>query len=412
MRKLSLIIPAIVVLAVIVLSSIFIVDEREKALVLQFGQIKQVRQDPGLYFKVPLIQQVALYDDRILSLDTPTIEVTPSDDRRLVVDAFARYRIADVVRFRQAVGSGGTRAAEDRLSGILNDIIRQVLGSEGVTSNTILSAERAALMNRIRAGADARGEALGIDVVDVRLKQTNLPEQNLAATFDRMRAEREREATDERARGEEAALRIRAQSDRTVVELLSDARRESEIARGEADARRAGIFAEAYGADPDFFEFYRSMAAYEQALQGKNSTLVLSPDSEFFEYLDGSGTGGAVAALPRNGPAPDATAGGAGAEAAPDTAGQGGAAEDAAAPAVPGGSASALPGEPAQDGASPAAAAPAVPGASASALPGEAAQSGGTQGGAAAAGSPSAAAGGVAPASGSTAPATAPAPGQ
>ncbi|MDD9921330.1 MAG: protease modulator HflC [Boseongicola sp.] len=271
------------------LSAIFIVDEREKALVLQFGQIRDVKEDPGLAFKIPFIQEVVRYDDRILSLDTPAIEVTPSDDRRLVVDAFARYRIADVVRFRQAVGPGGVRLAEDRLADILNDNIRSVLGSEGVTSNTILSAERAALMNRIRVLADSRAEALGLDVVDVRLKQTNLPEQNEAETFARMRAERVREATDERARGAEAAQRVRAQADRTQVELTSEARREAEIVRGEADAERNRIFAEAFGADPEFFEFYRSMSAYERALQGSNSTLVITPDSEFFEFLKGDG---------------------------------------------------------------------------------------------------------------------------
>ncbi len=289
MRKAGYLIPVIVIAIAAALSSIFIVDEREKVLVLQFGQIKQVKEDPGLGFKIPLIQEVVRYDDRILSLDTPPTEVTPSDDRRLVVDAFARYRISDVVRFRQAVGPAGTRLAEDRLAGILNDAIRGVLGSEGVTSNTILSPERAALMNRIRATADASASALGLDVVDVRLKQTNLPEQNLDATFARMRAERQREATDEIARGEEAAQRVRAQADRTVVELVSDANRESEIVRGEADAERNKIFAEAFGADPDFFEFYRSMTAYERALRGQNSTLVITPDSEFFEFLDGAG---------------------------------------------------------------------------------------------------------------------------
>ncbi len=290
MRGATFLLIAGVVALFALLSSIFIVDEREKALVLQFGQIRAVQEEPGLAFKIPFIQEVVRYDDRILSLDTPAIEVTPSDDRRLVVDAFARYRIADVVQFRQAVGPGGTRLAEDRLADILNDNIRAVLGAEGVTSNTILSAERAALMNRIRQLADSRAEALGLDVVDVRLKQTNLPQQNLAATFDRMRAEREREATDERARGEEAAQRIRAQADRTVVELVSDARRESEIVRGEADAERNSIFAEAYGADEDFFRFYRSLAAYERAIQGQNSTMVITPDSEFFNYLD-SATG-------------------------------------------------------------------------------------------------------------------------
>jgi len=288
-RSLAILIAAVAVATVIAMSTLFIVDEREKALVLQFGQIRSVKEDPGLAFKIPIIQEVVRYDDRILSLDTPPIEVTPSDDRRLVVDAFARYRIADVVQFRQAVGVGGIRAAEDRLASILTTQTRAVLGSEGVTSSTILSEDRAALMVRIRDLSQARAQALGLNVVDVRLKQTNLPEQNLAATFARMRAEREREAADEIARGEEAAQRVRAQADRTVVELVSEARRESEIVRGESDAERNNIFAQAFGADPDFFEFYRSLSAYERALKGENSTLVITPNSEFFEFLKGDG---------------------------------------------------------------------------------------------------------------------------
>ena len=270
---------------ILILSSIFIVDERQKALVLQFGQIKSVKENPGLAFKLPFIQDVVRYDDRILSLDTVPTEVTPSDDRRLVVDAFARYRISDIIQFRQAVGVGGLRAAEDRLEGILNPVIREVLGSEGVTSNTILSADRADLMSRITSQAKARALPLGLEVVDVRLKQTNLPEQNLDATFSRMRAEREREAADEIARGMEAAQRLRAQADRTVVELVSDATRKSEIVRGEADAERNAIFAKAYGADAEFFDFYRSINAYGKALDGGNSTMVVRPDSEFFNYL-------------------------------------------------------------------------------------------------------------------------------
>lgn len=269
----------------VLLSSVFIVDERQKALVLQFGQIRSIKEDPGLAFKVPFIQEVVRYDDRILSLDTVPTEVTPSDDRRLVVDAFARYRITDVEQFRRAVGVGGERAAQDRLEGILNPVIREVLGSEGVTSNTILSADRAELMNRITTQARARAVPLGLEVVDVRLKQTNLPEGNLEATFSRMRAEREREAADEIARGEEAALRVRAQADRTVIELTSEATKNADIARGEADALRNAIFAGAFGADSEFFEFYRSLTAYERALQGSNSTMVIRPDSEFFDYL-------------------------------------------------------------------------------------------------------------------------------
>ncbi len=289
-RSATAILIGAVVLLILLLSSIFVVDERQKALVLQFGQIRQVREEPGLGFKIPFIQDIVRYDDRILSLDTETIEVTPSDDRRLVVDAFARYRIDDVVRFRQAVGAGGIATAQDRLSSILNAEIREVLGSDQVTSDTILSAERGALMTRIRDGAQAEASSLGLSIVDVRLKQSALPAQNLEATFARMRAEREREAADERARGNEAAQRVRATADRTVVETLSESEREAQITRGEADAEASRVFAEAFGADPEFFSFYRSLQAYERALQGSNSTMVLTPDAEFFDYLYGGGT--------------------------------------------------------------------------------------------------------------------------
>ncbi|WP_120635091.1 protease modulator HflC [Ruegeria sp. EL01] len=283
MRKSPIILILVFILAVAGLSSIFIVDERERALVLQFGRVVAVKEDPGLAFKIPVIQEVVRYDDRILSIDVQPLEVTPLDDRRLVVDAFARYRISDLEQFRQAVGVGGIPVAEDRLDRILRAETREVLGS--VSSRDILSSDRAALMLRIRNSAIAEAQALGVSVIDVRLKATDLPQANLEATFDRMKAEREREATDERARGNEAAQRVRAQADRTVVELVSDARREAEIIRGEADAERNAIFAEAYGADPEFFEFYRSLTAYENALQGGNSSLILSPDSEFFNYL-------------------------------------------------------------------------------------------------------------------------------
>ncbi|ARO13966.1 membrane protease subunit HflC [Ketogulonicigenium robustum] len=275
----------VAVVAFLGTSSVYVVDEREKALVLQFGQIKQVREEPGIGFKIPFIQDVVKYDDRILSLDTDAIEVTPSDDRRLVVDAFARYRIVDVVRFRQAVGTGGLRVAEDRLQSILNAQIREVLGANQVTSDTILSSDRGSLMNRIRDRARSAAASLGLDVVDVRLKQTNLPSQNLDATFARMRAERQREAADEIARGNEAAQRVRALADRTVTETISEADRDANVARGEADAEAARIFAEAYGQDPAFFAFYRSMQAYGTALTKGNTRMVLTPDNAFFDYL-------------------------------------------------------------------------------------------------------------------------------
>ena len=283
MRRISYLIPALVVILVLALSSVFIVDERNKALVLQFGRVVAIKEEPGLSFKVPFIQNVVYYEDRILSSVIDPLEVTPLDDRRLVVDAFTRYRISDVNQFREAVGTGGELAAEGRLDGILRNELREVLGS--VSSNDILSSDRALLMERILSGAIVKGRAIGIEVIDVRLKRTDLPRANLDATFARMRAEREREAADEIARGNEAAQRVRALADRTEVEIVSDARRDAEIIRGEADAERNAIFANAFGEDPEFFEFYRSLTAYKNALQGKNSTMVISPDSEFFDYL-------------------------------------------------------------------------------------------------------------------------------
>ena len=286
--KISTILYAIIfVLVVVSYSSIFVVDERQKALVLQFGQIRDVKENPGLSFKLPFIQQVVRYDDRILSLDTVPLEVTPLDDRRLVVDAFARYRISDVVKFRQAVGTGGVSSAEVRLERILNASLREVLGS--AQSNEILSAERVELMARIRDAAILEAQNLGVEVVDVRIKRADLPSQNLAATFQRMNAERERMAADERARGNEAAQRVRALADREAVEIVSAAKRDGEKIRGEADAETTKIFAEAFGKDPEFYSFLRSLTAYESALTEKNTSFVISPTSEFFNYLSESG---------------------------------------------------------------------------------------------------------------------------
>ena len=220
------------------------------------------------------------------SRDIDPLEVTPLDDRRLVVDAFARYRIIDVNKFREVTGASGDTAisiAGTRLDRILSSQTREVLGS--VSSNDILSSDRFALMLRIRNGAIAEAEKMGIEVVDVRLKRTDLPRQNLDATFARMRAEREREAADEIARGNEAAQRVRAQADREQVVIVSEAKRESEIIRGEADAERNAIFASAFGEDPEFFEFYRSLNAYAKSIRGSNSTMVMSPNSEFFNYF-------------------------------------------------------------------------------------------------------------------------------
>jgi membrane protease subunit HflC len=281
--KSAILLPIVAIIGATALSSLFIVDEREKALVLQFGQVKQIKEDPGLGFKIPLIQEVVRYDGRILGLPTTPVEVTMLDDRRLVVDAFARWRIANLVQFREAVGAGGEAQALRRLEGIINPAIQQVLGS--VDSGRVLSEDRTTLMNQIRDIARRQAANLGIEVIDVRLTRTDLPDQNLSATFARMRAEREREAADEIARGNEAAQRVRASADRTVVELTSDARREADVVRGEADAERNGIYAEAFGRDPEFFAFTRSLTSYERALQPGNSSIVMQPNSEFFDYL-------------------------------------------------------------------------------------------------------------------------------
>jgi modulator of FtsH protease HflC len=326
MRAIYFIAPAVVLL-IVGLSSVFIVDERKKALVLQFGQVTQVREDPGLGFKVPFIQEVVFYEDRILGLPTTPIEVTMLDDRRLVVDAFARWRIIDLVRFREAVGTGAEAQALRRLDGIINPAIQEVLGS--VPSNRVLSEDRTGLMNQIRDIARRQVVNLGIDIIDVRLTRTDLPDQNLEATFARMRAERQREAADEIARGGEAAQRVRASADRTVVELTSDARRQADVVRGEADAERNRILAEAFGRDTEFFGFIRSLQAYEASLKGTNSSIVMQPDSEFFSYLRGAGVDG-IATAPADPAAEDAEPADAAAEPADEAA-----AEPAAAPASP-----------------------------------------------------------------------------
>jgi membrane protease subunit HflC len=281
MRMLPVIAAVIILTLIGVLSSIFIVDERKQALVLQFGQVKQIKSEPGLGFKIPFIQEVAYYEGRILPMETSELEVTPADERRLVVDAFARWRITDVVEFRQAVQTEA--AALPRLERILNASLREVLGS--VNSADVLSPERTVLMTRIRDSARAQATNLGVEIIDVRIRRADLPEQNLNATFARMNAEREREAADERARGKERAQEVRATADRGAVELVSEAQRQAEVIRGLSDAERNNIYASAYGKDPEFFAFYRSLKAYERSLKGSNSTMVISPDSEFFDYL-------------------------------------------------------------------------------------------------------------------------------
>ena len=285
MRLLPIIGVVVVLTLVILLSSLFRVDERQQALILRFGQVQKVANEPGLYIKTPFIDEVAFYEDRILPLETSQLEVTPRDNRRLVVDAFARWRISDVVRFRQAAQN--LFNAENRLNAIVNSSLREVLGQ--VDSADVLSPERTILMQRIRDDARTEALSLGIEIVDVRIRRADLPAQNLEFTFNRMNAERKREADDERARGKERAQEVRAKADRQAVELVSEAQRAAEVIRGEADAERNGIYAEAFGRDEEFFAFYRSLKAYERSLLGSNSTLVINPDSEFFDYLKSDG---------------------------------------------------------------------------------------------------------------------------
>ena len=280
-RGLAILGALVLIAGIVAFTSLYVVSQVQQAIVLQFGQVKQEKTEPGLGFKIPFIQEVAYYEGRILPLETSALEVTPADERRLVVDAFARWRITDVVKFRQAVQT--ETAALPRLERILNASLREVLGS--VDSADVLSPERTVLMTRIRDSARGQATNLGIEIIDVRIRRADLPEQNLNATFERMNAERQREAADERARGKERAQEVRATADREAVELVSDAQRQAEVIRGQSDAERNRIYAEAYGRDPEFFAFYRSLKAYERALQGKNSTMVMSPDSEFFDYL-------------------------------------------------------------------------------------------------------------------------------
>lgn len=300
--KMIYVLPALAIVAATALSSVFIVDAREKVLVLQFGEVKNVVDEPGLYFKAPFIQEVFRYDDRILGLVTDPQEITFADQRRLVVDAFARWRIVDLQKFRRAVGLGGIEGARDNLSKIVNSGVRDVLGN--VPLQSVLSGDRVALMNKIRDNARTKAATLGIDVIDVRLTRTDLPQQNLDATYSRMQAERQRDATDEIARGNEAAQTIRAEADRASIEITSEASKQAEIVRGQADAKRSAIYAEAYGKDPEFYAFTRSLAAYTTAFQPGNTAFVLPPEGEFFRYFNSQ-------SAPMPGPAAADTAGGA-----------------------------------------------------------------------------------------------------
>lgn len=286
MKRRNIILGIVVVAAgLFLLNSVFTVHEREQALVLQFGNPIRPIQEPGLNFKMPW-QSVEFMEKRILDFDAPPEEIIASDKKRIVVDGYARFQIANPLVFFQTV-SNEVRARQ-RLATIINSSLRQVLAT--VELNTILSGERVDLMHRISDSVNVEAAKLGIRIVDVRIKRADLPTENSQAVYRRMQAEREREAQEARARGEEESRKIRADADRQRTVLIAEAQRESEILRGTGDAERNRIFAEAYGQDSEFFQFYRSLQAYRRALSSDDTTMVLTPDSSFFRYfLDRNG---------------------------------------------------------------------------------------------------------------------------
>jgi len=279
------ILPLIFVIGLVVYLSLFTVKEINQAIVLQFGDPKKIITDAGLQVKIPFIQNVVFLDRRILSLDPPPAEVIASDQKRLIVDAYARFKIIDPLKFYISVGD--ERVARSRLATIINSRIRSVLGKQSLA--TLLSEERSTQMSIIQEGVNVEAEKFGITIIDVRIKRADLPQANSEAIYKRMQTEREREAKEFRARGAEMAVTITSTADRKVTVILANAQKQSEIMKGEGDGIRNKIFADAFGQDPDFFSFYRAMQAYETALIGGDTTLILSPDSDFFKFFGSSG---------------------------------------------------------------------------------------------------------------------------
>lgn len=286
--KSRLLVPLLILLGVLVilgLSSLFTVHQSQQALVLQFGEPRRVITEPGLKFKLPFIQNVITYERRVLNLDPPTQRVLLSDQRPLLVDSYARYRIVDPLRFYQAVRTEATAA--NRLDAIVNATMRGVLGN--ATLGSVLSDERVEIMNEIRNQVNDEVERFGIEIVDVRIRRSDLPDETGQAVYDRMQSEREREAAEFRAQGFEQAQRIRASADREATVIRAEATREAQILRGQGEATRTSILSQAFGTDAEFFEFYRSMQAYQDAIAGDKSLLVLPPDNEFFRHFNGVG---------------------------------------------------------------------------------------------------------------------------
>tara|TARA_B100001559_G_scaffold319475_1_gene328943 strand:+ start:441 stop:1313 length:873 start_codon:yes stop_codon:yes gene_type:complete len=278
-------IPIIVVLGITAFQSIFIVQEINQAIVLQFGDPKKIVNKSGLNFKLPFIQNVAYLDKRVLNLDNPPEEVIAADQKRLIVDAIARFKIVDPLKFYISVGN--ERVARQRLATIINSRIRGVLGKQELA--TLLSKDRAKQMSIIQNDVNTEAQNFGIEIVDVRIKRADLPQANSEAIYARMQTERQREAKEFRAQGAEIATRIKSTADKEVTVILANAKKKSEIMKGEGDGQRNKIFADAFGKDPQFFSFYRAMQSYEKALIGGDTSLILSPDSDFFKFFGKSG---------------------------------------------------------------------------------------------------------------------------
>jgi membrane protease subunit HflC len=291
---------ALLVIVIVGYSSVFTVDQTEQALVVRLGDPQAPVTTPGLHFKAPFIDTVIPIDKRILDLENPSQEVIASDQKRLVVDAFARYRIKDALRFYQSVGS--IQAANIQLTTILNASLRRVLGE--VTFIQVVRDEREALMNRIRDQVDKEAAAYGIQVVDVRIRRADLPEQNSQAVYQRMQTERQREAAEFRAQGGQKAQEIRSTADREATVIVAEANSTAEQVRGDGDGERNRLFAEAYGKDPDFFAFYRSMTAYENGLKSNDTRFLLRPDSNFFKFFANPSGAPAAAAASAAAPKP------------------------------------------------------------------------------------------------------------
>ncbi len=265
--------------------SMFTVHQTQQALVLELGKFKRTITEPGLKFKIPLLQNIVYYERRVLEVDPPKEQVILSDQKRIDVDAYLRYRISDPLKFFQTVRD--ERVAASRLGNVVNSTLREVLGNRSLL--TVLSKDRDEIMSEIKSKVNKVAGPLGITIVDVRIRRADLPEQAAQAVFARMRSEREREAREARAQGFEKGQRIRASADRERTVLIAEAEKESEITRGAGDKLSYRIAADAYSQDPEFYRFYRSMQAYRNALQGDDTTMVLSPDSEFFRYFGSIG---------------------------------------------------------------------------------------------------------------------------